>query len=143
MRWTDLPPHAVVRKIRDGKLEEVLAGGMIWACASCLTCSARCPNGVPVAELMDVLKQESVAAGVAPAMQDVAAAHTAFLAEVLRRGRLHEISLITRYKLKTGHWFQDMWLGAALFLKGRLKLLPERVEIPEAIEKARLRKEKK
>jgi heterodisulfide reductase subunit C len=131
--WADLPPHSVVRIAREGSVTDLLACRMIWLCASCVTCSTRCPNKVPVAELMDALRQEANARGVACALPDIRTSYAAFLDEIRRRGRLHEVSFINRYKWRSGHWLQDARLGAALFLRGKLKMWPERVPLPPSL----------
>lgn len=133
--WADHPPHRIVKWAAEDELDRATDTSMIWICASCLTCSARCPNNVPVAELMDVLKQRALKNGREIPENDVLTAHHAFLRTVRRWGRLHELSMISRYKLKTGHLFQDVMLGLGLFLRGKLRFLPERVELPDTIDK--------
>ena len=39
----------------------------IWICASCQTCTTRCPNGIDIAQLMDTLRQIGKTAAGAPA----------------------------------------------------------------------------
>lgn len=131
--YTDHPPHRVVQWAREGEWDKAMGASMAWVCASCQTCSARCPNGVPIAELMDALKQMALKGEKEVAESDVLAAYQVFIKDLKSRGRLHELSMISRYKLKTGHFFQDVKLGMALFLKGKLKLIPERAELPEKV----------
>jgi len=133
MPWSDHPPHRMVQWAREGNWGRALSALMPWVCASCLTCSARCPNGVPVAELMDALKQMALRLRVAARDPHVLAAHETFLAEVLRRGRIHELSLVSRYKLRTGRLFQDARLGLALLLRGKLRLIPDGAELPDKL----------
>ena len=131
--FADHPPHRVVQWAREGAWDKAMAASMAWVCASCLTCSARCPNGVPIAELMDALKQMALEEKQDVAESDVLAAYQAFLKDVKSRGRLHELTMIGRYKFKTGHFLQDTKLGIALFLRGKLKLIPERAKLPEKV----------
>ncbi len=131
--WADHPPHHIVKWACENELDRATDTSMIWICASCQTCSARCPNNVPVAELMDVLKHRALKSGREIPENDVLIAHRAFLKTVRRWGRLHELSMISRYKLKTGHLFQDVMLGLSLFLRGKLRFLPERVELPDTL----------
>ena len=129
--WADHPPHRIVKWASENELDRAANTSMIWICASCLTCTARCPNDVPVAELMDVLKQRALEDGREIPQSDVFTAHSSFLKTIKRWGRLHELSMISGYKLKTGHLFQDVMLGLALFLRGKLRFLPERAELPD------------
>lgn len=52
----DLLPHQVIRLVQLGQVEEALASRTIWLCASCLACSARCPRGVSLPNVMESLR---------------------------------------------------------------------------------------
>jgi heterodisulfide reductase subunit C len=96
-----------------------------WLCAGCLACSARCPQGVDVAGAMDVLRHEALKRGLASRSaraRDAQALHRTFLAEALRRGRVHELSLVAGYKLRTGHLLADAALAPGMLRRGKLKL---------------------
>jgi heterodisulfide reductase subunit C len=120
----DYKPNQIMQMVSLGMKERVLASKTIWVCASCYTCSTRCPNDVDVAGVMDSLRQSALREGVAPAEKEIALFHASFLAEVKSRGRIHELSMLARYKMKTGKWFEDFKLGWKMFAKGKLKLLP-------------------
>jgi hypothetical protein len=47
-----------------------------------------------------------------------------FLEEIRRRGRIHELSLIARYRLKAGGLTDDLRLGWEMLRRGKLRLLP-------------------
>jgi heterodisulfide reductase subunit C len=55
--FMDLLPNQVIRFAQLGKKEEVLSCKTIWLCASCFTCSVRCPKGVDLAKLMEAFRQ--------------------------------------------------------------------------------------
>ncbi len=133
--WADHPPHRIVKWAGENELDRAADTSMIWICASCLTCTARCPNNVPVAELMDVLKQRALKDGREIPERDVLTAHSAFLKTIRRWGRLHELSMISGYKLRSGHLFQDVILGLVLFLRGKIRIFPERAELPDTTNK--------
>ncbi|MEE9618018.1 MAG: 4Fe-4S dicluster domain-containing protein [Anaerolineae bacterium] len=59
----DILPNQVIRMAQLG-MEEVLESNTIWICASCLTCSTRCPKGVDVPRLMEALRQSALRQGV-------------------------------------------------------------------------------
>jgi heterodisulfide reductase subunit C len=46
------------------------------------------------------------------------------LDEVKSRGRIHELSLILRFKSKTRDFLKDAGLGWKMFRLGKIKLLP-------------------
>lgn len=52
----DILPAQVVRLVQLGQYNDVLKSKTIWICASCLTCSVRCPKGVDLARLMESLR---------------------------------------------------------------------------------------
>ena len=52
----DLLPNQVLRHIQYGHRERVLGSKTIWICASCYTCSVRCPNNIDIAKIMDTLR---------------------------------------------------------------------------------------
>ena len=61
-------------------------------------------------------------------MPRVRAFHEAFMKAIRTHGRVHEIELITRYKLNTMTLFEDMDLGKEMFLRGRIRMLPDRIK---------------
>jgi heterodisulfide reductase subunit C len=60
----DILPSQAIRMAQLG-MEEVLQSKTIWICASCLTCSTRCPKGVDLPRLMEALRQIALRQGVA------------------------------------------------------------------------------
>ena len=53
----DLSPNQVIRSIQIGDVEAALNSNTIWICATCFTCTVRCPKGVDLAKLMEALRQ--------------------------------------------------------------------------------------
>lgn len=52
----DILPNQVIRLAQLGLKDELLKSKSIWICASCMTCNARCPKGVNIAEVMEALR---------------------------------------------------------------------------------------
>ena len=80
----------------------MLKSRTIWICASCETCSTRCPNGVRIAELMDYFKELALNAGITPALPAVAAFYQTFLANLKLTGRVYETGLLPAYWVRSG-----------------------------------------
>jgi len=120
----DLLPNQVLRHIQYGHREKVLGSKTIWICASCYTCSVRCPNDIDIAKIMDTLRHLALRSGVAPGEKEIPLFHSVFLDEIKRRGRIHEISLLLKFKLKTKAFFKDAGLGWKMFRLGKIHLLP-------------------
>ncbi|NLD46511.1 MAG: 4Fe-4S dicluster domain-containing protein, partial [Clostridiaceae bacterium] len=51
----DYPPREIIRLLQLNMLNEAINSNSIWVCATCETCSERCPRGVDIASLMDTL----------------------------------------------------------------------------------------
>jgi len=52
----DLLPSTVIRLIQLGQ-KEVVNSQCIWLCSTCLSCFARCPQGIDIAKVMEALRQ--------------------------------------------------------------------------------------
>jgi heterodisulfide reductase subunit C/quinone-modifying oxidoreductase subunit QmoC len=53
--------------------------------------------------------------------------HDAFMKAVRTHGRVHEIEMIGRYKIKSKTFFEELELGRELFARGRIRIIPERI----------------
>lgn len=140
----DVLPHRLVRMVQMGLKQEVLISSTIWVCASCETCSTRCPNEVDIASLMDVLREMAVRSGTPPAEGEIARFHSTFLSAVEKRGRVFEAGMLAKYKIVTRDYrslARDARLGWELFKKGKLRLFPVgvrgREEVSEIFRKSR------
>ena len=119
----DLLPHQVMRSVQLGLEDKVLNSNTMWICASCEACTTRCPNDIDIAAVMDELRHIATSKR-RVSQKNIERFHKVFLAEVKRMGRLHELSMIGRYKILSGEWFKDTVMGMRMFLKGKLKILP-------------------
>ncbi len=120
----DFLPNQVLRHIQYGHRERVLGSKTIWICASCYTCSVRCPNDIDIAKIMDTLRHLAIRSGTKPGEKDIPVFHSLFLEEIKSKGRIHELSLILRFKSKTRDFLKDAGLGWKMFRLGKIKLLP-------------------
>jgi heterodisulfide reductase subunit C len=53
----DILPNQIVRLAQLGLEDDLLESKAIWVCASCMTCNVRCPKGINIAEVIEVLRQ--------------------------------------------------------------------------------------
>ena len=121
-------PNKVVKMIQNGQRDKILNSSTIWLCLSCETCITRCPNQVDIARMMDVLRQMAIESGVGAREPNILKFHEAFLASIKRGGRINEMMMTVDYKLKSGDLFSDVLMAPAMFLKGKLALLPPRTK---------------
>ncbi|MEA4924970.1 MAG: 4Fe-4S dicluster domain-containing protein [Syntrophomonadaceae bacterium] len=136
----DYPPRQVIRMLQLGLIEEALNSKSIWICASCETCSSRCPRGVDIASLMDTMRREALQRGKTD--KKVAAFNKAFLSNIKNFGRAYEAGLLLQYNLTTGQFFKDMGLGLPMMQRGKVGVLPERIKARDEVKKIFERAEK-
>jgi heterodisulfide reductase subunit C len=122
----DVLPNQIIRMVQFGLRERVLGSNTIWVCASCYTCSVRCPNDIDIAKIMDTLRHIALGSGIKPAERDIPIFHSIFLDSIKSKGRIHELGLIWQYKSKTRDFMKDAALGWRMFRKGKIKLFPSK-----------------
>jgi heterodisulfide reductase subunit C len=123
----DLMPRQVMRAVQLGQRDLALQSSAIWLCASCLTCSARCPMELDIAHVMESLRHLALAEGIQPAEKDVVLAHNLFLESIKRLGRVYEVALVAGLNLGTLHPFANVFdVGLPMFRHNKLHIVPER-----------------
>jgi heterodisulfide reductase subunit C2 len=122
----DLLPHQLVRLAVLGEVDRIVSSRSIWLCLTCHTCGARCPNGIDVPALLDPIRHQVISKKLEPRESRVPLFHEVFMKTVQQYGRVHELSLIGMYKVRTGTYFDDMELGWKMFRKGKMHLLPRK-----------------
>ena len=120
-------PHQLIRLVQMNKADKLFDDNSLWLCATCETCTARCPNNCDPARLIDGLREISFLRPHGAGSQRIRAFNDAFLTQVRAFGRLFEMGLILTYKLKTGALFDDVLSAPGMFLRGKLKLIPKTI----------------
>ena len=128
----DYGPRKIMHMVRLGLAEQVLRSQDIWVCVSCFSCSARCPQGIEIADVMSVLRNLSLTKGMAK--DDEATFSRTFVNVLRRHGRMYEMEILLRYYAsKPGlaglmGLVRQAELGINMFRKGKIALRPERIE---------------
>ena len=137
----DAGPTKTLRFIQLGMEEALFSLNTPWLCASCETCTARCPNDIDIALVMDVVRQMARIKNKKIPVKEPRVFQDAFLKSMESHGKLFEPGLIAFYNLKSGHPFHDVGLGPKMLFKGKLPLLPHRSKnrgkLREIFEKAK------
>ena len=120
----DYKPSELIHAIRLGMDDIVLNSKTMWLCASCETCTTRCPQEVDVAKVMDAVKITAVRQGIKPAIPQVASFNRAALSNIKMCGRMYELGMIIGLKMRTFEFFKDAVMGMKMFRKGKLKMIP-------------------
>ncbi|MBU1569200.1 MAG: 4Fe-4S dicluster domain-containing protein [Bacteroidetes bacterium] len=129
-RFMDYTPRKVIAMINAGLKDLVLAGNTFWYCASCYSCTVRCPRGIDIAELMYALKRYSIWKNqykeglVGPVFSET------FVKTILKSGRSYEPVLATSYLFTFGvqEFLQEAQTATSLMLKGRIPVLRPRIK---------------
>jgi heterodisulfide reductase subunit C len=120
----DLTPTQVIHAVRLGLRDLVLDSKTIWLCASCETCTTRCPQEVDIAKVMDAARILARREGRRPKIPEVAAFHKSVLESLRMFGRLYELGAIGALKLRTMKLTEDLELGLRMFKKGKFRFIP-------------------
>jgi heterodisulfide reductase subunit C len=92
----DIPVNRLMRLLQAGEKHAVLSSKAIWLCASCETCTTRCPNEIDVARIMDVLRHMARREGLV-AEPSVRHMWDAFLSSVEKYGRVFEAGMMANF----------------------------------------------
>lgn len=122
----DILPNQLLRHIQYGNKEKVLGSKTIWLCATCYTCSVRCPNDIDIAKVMDTLRGMALRSGITPGEKTIPIFHSVFLNNIKSKGRIHELSLLLQFKSKTKDFLKDAKLGWKMYKKGKIKIFPSK-----------------
>lgn len=131
---SDYGPRQIMRMVQLEMKDQCLESEMIWNCACCYTCTARCPRDIDVASVMEALRMMSRSEGKV-ADTHVTAFNDIFLDSIKSHGRVHELELILRYNMATRQPMKDAAMGPAMFLKRKIALLPSQIEGATAVRK--------
>ena len=125
----DATPRRLFAMLMADMDDEVLHSNTPWFCVSCYFCVVRCPQDIPITDLMYTLKQKAIADGNyhEDAHVDFSAS---FIGYVEQYGRSFEFGLATRFQL-THHplaTIRKSGLGFQMLQKGRLHTIPTRID---------------
>lgn len=135
-------PRTLFALIAADKREEVLRSNTQWCCVSCYACTTRCPQKIPITDVMYCLKRLALRSGLAADTDAPALART-FTNLLEKYGRSFELGLASRFYLfnKPLALLKMGPLGLSMFTRGRMALVPKRIkrldQLQAIIKKAR------
>jgi heterodisulfide reductase subunit B len=129
----DWQPNQVMRALQLGQEDIALEAQTPWLCASCQTCTTRCPQGLDIAAIMDFLTREALAQGKKPAVSEAKIFSEAFMREVRLWGRAYELGLMAEVKLRTRNITGDLDLGAKMLQKNKFAFFPTPTRPPRKV----------
>ena len=125
----DATPRRLFAMIAADMEEEVLTSNAPWYCVSCYYCTVRCPQEIPITDLMYTLKRMAVAEGLYSTKEAPDLANS-FIGFVEQNGRSFELGLATRHGLahRPLDTITKSTMGLRLMQKGRMSTTPDRIE---------------
>lgn len=120
----DYTPTQLIHAIQLGLTDLVLNSKTIWLCASCQTCTTRCPQDVDLAGVMDAVRIITRRKKIKSKIPEVPAFYKSSLTNISFFGRMYELGLIAMLKLFTRSFSKDIGLGLRMLAKGKLNILP-------------------
>ena len=128
----DYTPTQIIHAIRFGLKDLVLNSKTIWICASCETCTTRCPQDLDIRKVIDAARIIAQKEHIKPKVTDVPAFFNTAMQNIRFFGKMYELGLIIMLKLKTKEFFKDIVLGMKMFKKGKMKIFPSASGIGKA-----------
>jgi heterodisulfide reductase subunit C len=124
----DHTPRQIIALILAGEREAVLSSNTFWYCLSCYYCTTRCPQQIPITDVMYRLKRIAVASG--KSTSDANAFSKSFVSIVEMFGRGFEMGLAARFYLTNRPLalFGMLPMATGLMARGRMAVLPSRVK---------------
>jgi len=123
-------PRTLIAMINANDRNAVLAANTMWACVSCYLCTTRCPQNIPITDIIYSLKRMSIAERRYHGTDAPALAKT-FTDLVEMFGRSYEAGLATGYHLlkrwKPIQLMKMAPMGMQIFFKGRMGILPSKI----------------
>lgn len=128
--YMDYTPRKLIALAREGFKDEVLKSYTIWLCASCYTCTVKCPVEISLTDLMYTLRERATAEGLYPQRFPTPVYAQEFTEIVSGRGRSTESLLVVKANLHLSPWdmLKMIPLGWRLWRKGRMGMGVECVE---------------
>ncbi|HIU17069.1 MAG TPA: 4Fe-4S dicluster domain-containing protein [Candidatus Avidesulfovibrio excrementigallinarum] len=127
----DLQVNQIMRAIQLGDKKTVLEAASPWLCVSCSTCSARCPNDIDVARVMDTVRHIGRREGKTKYV--INAFWDSFLQTVRFCGRSYELGIMALFMLRTGRFYTDLDLAPRMLPKKKMPYVPHLIRGKAAV----------
>lgn len=126
-------PSRIMRFIQLNMKERALTSSMVWTCTSCLTCTARCPEGIDIAKVMNVLRMMCTAEGYTPKEKQIHVFNRLFIGMIQKYGHVYELGLMVKNNMMAMTPFRDIGLLPAILKKGKIGFLPHKAKAADEV----------
>lgn len=126
----DISPRELIALFRAGEMESIMKSRTIWICASCYSCTTRCPSGIKITDIIYALKRTAMEKKYESKSPQVQILANLFVENLMAYGRLHEGTLIRKYYMKTniGKMFGLISLGKKMIATKRIAIFPKKIK---------------
>jgi heterodisulfide reductase subunit C len=121
-------PTRLIRLIQLGQKDLVYKSKTPYLCATCNTCSSRCPMEIDVAKLMESIRISARKEGTERPVKEVPAFSDSFLTPIKSKGKSFELGMMISYKIKTMSPFTDAELAPVMLKNNKLPFIPSKVK---------------
>ncbi len=122
--FMDSSPSRIMRYAQLGMAEQCMRGSTVWYCSSCQTCSARCPQGIDIAHVVDTIRIIAREKGKRVDTKGMKLFNALWMKMLEFGGRAYEIGLIGTLNSLSGKPFKDMGLGVKMISRRKLAFFP-------------------
>lgn len=124
----DYTPRYLFAMLLAGLKHEVLSSNTPWFCVSCYYCTVRCPQQIPITDIMFTIKQMAAQEGIIK-ITDAYDFSRTFIELVEKYGRSFDFGLAMRYRLNRNPEDRLSWgtLALRLYKKERIVLGPSKI----------------
>ena len=121
----DWQPNQIMRALQLGQEDIALESQTPWLCASCQTCTTRCPQDLDITAIMEFLTREALSRGYKPQVPEVKVFNEAFMREIRIWGRAYEPGLMAEMGLRMPKsLISDMDLYVRMLRKLKVNPIP-------------------
>jgi heterodisulfide reductase subunit C len=123
----DHTPREIFAMIAEGMREEALRSNTFWYCVSCYYCTVRCPQNIPITDIMYRLKRLAIQAGYYRA--SITGFSETFVGQVETYGRSFELGLTAAHYLRY-HPLDSVRMSPlmlSMVARGRMAFTPKRI----------------
>lgn len=131
----DYAPRGLFALIKDGEMEEVLKSNTMWFCSSCYQCVDRCPQEIPVTDIMYDLKQIALKLKTIPSKNKMPDLYSSFAENMRYFGRVSDPFIMAKYSVKHPlDAIKSIPLAVRLFFRKRMEIKPQSTKNRQTIE---------
>lgn len=132
-QFTEEPPSRILRLIQLNQKEQVLKSRTPYLCATCSTCSERCPMQIDVTRIMETIRIFAAKNKVKPAVKEVTTFSDTFLDSVHLGGRLFEVGFSAMFNIRNMTPFLNIQFVPDMLKNGKLSFIPARIKNRERL----------